>query len=177
MISIQPFVAQTTVTSPTRRETPQDAGVAAPPPVSTLPPLRVLQGADIAAATADFAADLNDLFRRNGISVPPEVMLGSDSTGHVKVSGEHPDKARIEALFEADFDLRNRYGEIASAHMLQRAVENYDDFVAQYQRLQGNPAAQEALVQARIARNSAPFALAVDANGAEGVFSGLSLRA
>lgn len=177
MISIQPFVAQTPVTPAARRETPQEAATAAPSPASTLPPLRVLQGADIAAATADFAADLNDLFRRNGISVPPEVLLGRDSTGHVKVSGAHPDKARIEALFEADFDLRNRYGEIASAHMLQRAVEGYDDFVTQYQRLQGSPAAQEALVQARIARNSAPFALVVGTHGAEGVFGGLSLRA
>lgn len=142
-----------------------------------LPPLQMLQGADLPRATAEFAADIGKLFRHNGISVPPEAVLGNDSTGRIRVINDHPDKARIERLFADDFDVRNRYMQLASAHRLQRAVEGYAGFVAEYQRLEGDVRAQAALVDARIARNADPFHLAIGPQGATAFFGGMSVSA
>lgn len=135
----------------------------------------MIQGADIPRVTAEFAADMGKLFRQHGISVPPEAVLGNDAMGRITVMNDHPDKARIESLFANDFDLHNRYMQLASAHQLQRAVEGYDDFVAEYDRLQGDVRAQAALVDARIARNAAPFFMALGASSAETFFGGVGV--
>lgn len=155
-------------------QTPRDAAN----PSSTLPglpPLQMIQGADLPAATAAFAAEVGKLFRQHGISVPPEVVLGNDAQGRITVMNDHPDKARIETLFADDFDLHNHYMQLASAHQLQRAVEGYDEFVAHHQRLQGDPQAQAALVEGRIARNTAPFFMSLGTQGAETFFGGVRL--
>lgn len=138
-----------------------------------LPPLRILQGHELPQATADFADDLARRFRDAGIRVPPEAVLGSDLAGRVRVANGHPDQARIEAMFENDFDLRNRFAELSGAHQLQRAVENYDEFTAAYQKLEGQPDAQAALVRNRIAHNQARFFMNIGSNGAEPFFAGL----
>lgn len=138
-----------------------------------LPPLELIPGAGLPRATADFAAELGGRFRSAGIRVPPEPVLTSDYAGKVVVANDHPDKARIEALFESDFELSNRFRKLAAGHHLQRAVENYDDFVAAYDRLQGNPEAQAALVNGRIARNEAQFFMHIGIQGAEPFFGGL----
>lgn len=158
-------------------QSPRGEATSSPAVLPGLPPLQMIQGADLSRATAEFAADVGKLFRQNGISVPPEAVFGNDLAGRITVMNEHPDKARIESLFADDFELRNRYMQLAAGHQLQRAVEGYDEFVADYQRLQGDPQAQAALVEARIARNAAPFFLSLGAQGAEGFFGGLRLSA
>ncbi|ENO85356.1 hypothetical protein [Thauera linaloolentis] len=146
------------------------ATAAAPP---DLPPLRILQGHELPQATADFAADLTRRFRDAGIRVPPDPVLGSDLAGQVRVANSHPDQARIEAMFENDFDLRNRFAELSGAYQLQRAVENYDEFTAAYQKLEGKPDAQAALVRSRIVHNQAQFFMNIGSDGAEPFFGGL----
>lgn len=166
-------VTQTAALRQTQRAPAQSPAAEETAVPRELPPLKLLQGKDLAAATADFAADLGKMFRAAGISVPPEPMLTSDLAGRVVVANDHPDKARIEAMFEDAPDMRNRFAELSGAHSLQRAVENYDDFVAAYERLQGNPQAQAALVEQRIARNDAQFYMRIGSEGAEPFFGGL----
>ena len=89
------------------------------------------------------------------------------------VAHDHPDKARIEQMFEDEPEMRNRFAELSAAHSLQRAVEGHDEFVAAYERLQGSPAAQAALVRDRIAHNKAQFFMNIGADGAEPFFGGL----
>lgn len=169
-----PLIPQTAQARATTREAAHSE-TSAPPSLTpgTLPPLRLLQGAELPQATAEFAADLGKLFRSAGISVPPDPVLSMDRSGKVVVANAHPDKARIEQLFDDEPEMRNRFAELSSAHQLQRAVENYDDFAAAYARLQGNPAAQGALVRERIAHNSAQFFMNIGADGAEPFFGGL----
>lgn len=166
-------IPQTAQTRATTREAARSETSAPPHTPATLPPLRLLQGAELPQATAEFAADLSKLFRSAGISVPPDPVLSMDRSGKVVVANAHPDKARIEQLFDDEPEMRNRFAELSSAHQLQRSVENYDDFVAAYERLQGNPAAQGALVRERIAHNSAQFFMNIGADGAETFFGGL----
>lgn len=175
-VSTTSYLAAATVSAPVRtvpRDTSTAASVTAPTPPAELPPLQILQGAELEKATADFAADVGKMFRAAGISVPPEVMLTSDYAGQVVVANNHPDKARIEAMFKDNPEMRDRYAEISAASSLQRAFEGYEDFTALYQKLQGNPQAQAALVNDRIARNNAQFFMSIGADGAEPFFGGL----
>ncbi len=156
----------------TGNETVQDTSAPATAPIE-LPPLRLLQGAELPRATAEFAAEAGRQFRAAGIAIPPEPVLGMDRMGKVVVANEHPDKARIEQLFVDTPALRDRFAELSAAHQLQRAVTGYDEFVGAYERLQGNPAAQAALVRERIAHNNAQFFMRMDGDGGEPFFAGL----
>lgn len=171
--SYAPIPQNTQSRASARESTPAATPDAAPQTLHTLPPLRLLQGAELQGATADFAADLGKLFRSAGISVPPDPVLSTDFAGKVVVANDHPDKDRIEQLFVDKPEMRDRFAELSAAHSLQRAVEGYDDFVAAYERLQGNPEAQAALVRDRIAHNKAQFFMNIGADGAEPFFGGL----
>lgn len=138
-----------------------------------LPPLRLIQGKDLPQETADFAADLSKSFRSAGVTVPPDPVLTMGYAGKVAVANDHPDKARIEQMFEDEPEMRNRFAELSAAHLLQRAVEGYDEFAATYDSLQGSPAAQAALVRDRIAHNKAQFFMNIGTEGAEPFFGGL----
>lgn len=176
LISATSYVSspQPLSTSAATRTAPAAAEVETPPPLlQDLPPLQLLQGKDLPQATADFADDLGRLFRAAGVSVPPEPVLTMDYAGKVVVANDHPDKARIEQVFDDEPEMRNRFAELSGAHSLQRAVEGYDQFAASYASLQGNPAAQAALVRDRIAHNKAQFFMNIGADGAEPFFGGL----
>lgn len=154
----------------TRAGSTAAAAEAQTPVPRELPPLRLIQGKDLPQARADFAGDLGKLLRSAGISVPPDPVLTMDYVGKVVVANNHSDKARIEQVFEDEPEMRNRFAELSAAHSLQRAVEGHDGFVAAYDRLQGSPAAQAALVRDRIAHNKAPFFMTIGAEGAEPFF-------
>lgn len=138
-----------------------------------LQPLPPSSGAELPAKIADFSSKVGKMFRDNGISVPPEAVLTSDGEGYVRVAGDHPDKAKIEAMFKDNPELRNQFAEISANSSLQRAVEGYDDYASQYQALAGNSEAQAALVYREIARNQASFNLAIGSTGGQPFFSGL----
>ncbi|MDO9596213.1 MAG: hypothetical protein Q7J47_00695 [Azoarcus sp.] len=165
---------QTLAAPATTRATPAAAEAETQAPLQReLPPLQLIQGKDLPQATADFAADVGKLFRAAGIAVPPDPVLSMDYAGKVVVANDHPDKTRIERMFEDEPEMRNSFAELSAAHSLQRAVEGYDEFVAAYDRLQGSPAAQAALVSDRIAHNKAQFFMSVGTDGAEPFFGGL----
>lgn len=161
------------VSAAERAPKPSGEHDAVPPPAGQLPPLKLIQGKELPQATADFAAELADLFRSAGISTPPDPVLSMDYAGNVVVANGHHDAARIERLFEDVPHMRDSFAKLSSAHLLQRAVEGYDSFVANYESLQGNTAAQAALLRDRIAHNNAQFFMSVGAEGAEPFFGGL----
>ncbi|WP_419786357.1 hypothetical protein [Pseudodesulfovibrio sp.] len=65
------------------------------------------------------------MFLENGISTTPPVDLTSDEDGAIRVSGDHPQKEEIEALFEANPDLANDFRGVA---MLSSVVEAGREF-------------------------------------------------
>lgn len=135
------------------------------------PPLDLPTRESLTRDTASFAADIAKVFGEAGIRVPPEPVLGNDAQGHVRVANDHPDKDRIERLFEDNPELQQRYAKLSAGSSLLRAAENHNQFAAEYERLEGNLAAQSALVEATVARNKAPFYMTITAKGAETFFS------
>lgn len=137
-----------------------------------LPPLECPTPASVAAAKEKFAANAAEKFRQAGIQVPPEPVLTPDRMGYVSVANDHPDKARIEQLFHEDTELRDQFAEVASGEELLHAVQGYEEYAARYAALQGNPSAQAALVEARIAYNNQSFYITLKGDGGTETFFG-----
>lgn len=138
-----------------------------------LPPL-VLSPEALAKETASLAGDVGKKFRGLGVQTPPDPVLGTDYSGQVRVSNNHPDKEKIERLFTDNPELRDRFAKISANASVLRAAEHYGQFAQDYARLQANPAAQSALVGAEVARNKAVFQMAISATGADTFFVGLA---
>lgn len=168
--AVSPVTAYSAVTrQENRRNAAQSEGSGL---LASLPPLNVSKES-LAQDTADFSGKVRSLFRDNGIRTPPNPVLGIDDQGAVRVSGDHPDKAGIEALFQANPELRNDLARISANATLMRAAEGYEEYARKYAQAQGNPSAQAALTYAEIARNKAEFHLAITPQGAESFFVGL----
>ncbi len=164
------------VTTPTRCA----PAIAAPSAASTqtsatrpglvLPALEIPTRESLARDTASFAEDVGKMFRAAGIRVPPNPVLTNDAQGYVRVAGDHPDKDTIEQLFKDNPELQQRYAKISAGSSLLRAAEHFSQYASAYDQLADDPAAQAALVDAEVARNAAPFFLAITAGGAEPFF-------
>ncbi len=166
-------LSRSTATSTINRSNNTTAGnrsTSGTPLLQALPPS---SGVNLPAKIVDFSSEVGKMFRDNGISVPPEAVLTSDGEGYVRVTGDHPEKAKIEALFKDNPELRNQFAEISANSSLQRAVEGYENYARHYQALAGNPDAQKALVYREIARNQASFNLAIGSTGGQPFFTGL----
>lgn len=137
-----------------------------------LPPLEFPTRESVAAAKEEFAAGAAEKFRQAGIRVPPEPVLTPDGMGYVSVANDHPDKARIEQLFHEDAQLRDQFAKVASGENLLHAAQGYEEYAARYAALQGNPTAQAALVDARIAYNSQNFYITLKGDGGTETFFG-----
>lgn len=135
-----------------------------------LPQLEIPTRESLAHDMASFAADVGNMFHEAGIHVPPNPILTNDFQGYVRVANDHPDKDKIEQLFKDNPQLQQRYAKISAQSSLLRAAEHYSRFADEYERLKSNPAAQQALAEAEIARNKAPFFLTITAHGAEPFF-------
>lgn len=135
-----------------------------------LPPLEVPTRESLAQDTASFAEDVGKKLRAAGIRVPPNPILTNDAQGYVRVANDHPDKDKIEQLFEDNPELQQRYAKISAGSSLLRAAEHFSEYASAYDRLTNDPAAQAALVDAEVARNKAPFFLTITAGGAESFF-------
>ncbi|HTJ97207.1 MAG TPA: hypothetical protein VL381_07040 [Rhodocyclaceae bacterium] len=133
-------------------------------------PLELPTQESIETETASFADSVGRMFRDAGISIPPEPILGSDAAGAVRVSNEHPDKEKIERLFADNPNLQQSFARISSWSSLQRAAEHFQVFASEYKRLQDRPDVLRALVETEIARNNAPFYMAITADGTESFF-------
>lgn len=63
---------------------------------------------------AAFTTELGNLFRDEGIATTPPPILEVDKAGTVTVVNEHPDKAKINALFVDRADLRRSFANLQS---------------------------------------------------------------
>lgn len=77
---------------------------------------------------ADFGRQLAALLASKGIDSENGLSLSLDALGKVRVSGDHPEKSSIEAIFAADGELAARFRELASrAVMLKSAPSAAND--------------------------------------------------
>lgn len=70
--------------------------------------------------TQGFTDELQRLLDEQGIDSTIPIRLEADAYGKVRVVGPHPDKERIEALFDEHADLSSQFNELrANASVLQ----------------------------------------------------------
>lgn len=84
--------------------------------------------------TCSFRSDLAVMLAQAGVSDKPPVELAMDSQGKVRVKGDHPDKEAIEALFEENPGMRNRFAALSSGTQLLEAMQEYLQFAKAYAR-------------------------------------------
>lgn len=84
--------------------------------------------------TTEFQDRVNTLFLENGISTDPPVELTSDSEGNIRVKGDHPDKEKIEQLFEDNPELANDFRGISGLSSLVKAGKEYVEFAKEYEK-------------------------------------------
>ena len=77
-------------------------------------------------------SDATALLLEHGVGTTPPADLILDENGRVTTQGDHPDKARIEALFAARPDLRDRMAELAAASDLKQALQERLEFARAY---------------------------------------------
>ncbi len=126
---------------------------------------------------AGFSVDIGNVFRNAGVHVPPDPVLSNDYDGNVVVVNDHPDKTTIERLFKDNPELQQRYAKISAGASLLRAGKHYTEFVRQYQRMEGDLAAQSALVGTEIMRNKERFFLVISEAGVMPLFGISNLTA
>ncbi|ACS81236.1 hypothetical protein [Maridesulfovibrio salexigens] len=85
-------------------------------------------------STKKFQDDVNVLFLQNDISTDPPVELTTDGYGNVRVMGDHPQKDKIEQLFEDNPDLANDFRGISGLNSLVEAGEEYLEFAKAYEK-------------------------------------------
>ncbi len=86
--------------------------------------------------------NINTLFLQNGIKTNPAVELTSDHEGKIRVNNDHPQKDKIEKLFEDNPELANDFRGVSALSSMVKASEEYLEFAAAYDR---NP--QEAITR------------------------------
>ncbi|MGE4504339.1 MAG: hypothetical protein AB7D51_03260 [Desulfovibrionaceae bacterium] len=91
-----------------------------------------LQGmqAELDSSREQFTKEATALFLENGISTDPPVELTTDGTGAVRVVGDHPQKERIEQLFEDNPSLAGSFRSMGALASLVEAGQEYLEFSA-----------------------------------------------
>ncbi|MEX1095253.1 MAG: hypothetical protein WED34_04345 [Planctomycetales bacterium] len=109
-------------------------GGAAEPPNANAPDKPAAPAADPVGSTraldrdvARFGRDLAALLAQKGIATGAGLSLALDALGKVRVAGDHPEGARIEALFAANGELADTFRELASRAESLRALGKADD--------------------------------------------------
>jgi len=85
-------------------------------------------------STKKFQDKVDILFLENDISTDPPVELTTDSSGNVRVQGDHPQKEKIEQLFQDNPDLANDFRGVSSLNSLVEAGEEYLEFAKAYEK-------------------------------------------
>ncbi|HAS89241.1 MAG TPA: hypothetical protein DCS48_08035, partial [Desulfovibrio sp.] len=83
-------------------------------------------------STKKFQDAVSVLFLENNISIDPPVELVADHSGNVRVKGDHPQKEKIEQLFQDNPDLANDFIGISGLDNLVEAGEEYLKFAKAY---------------------------------------------
>ncbi|MBN2024509.1 MAG: hypothetical protein JW809_17145 [Pirellulales bacterium] len=72
------------------------------------------------------------LLEQNGIDRSQAFRLTVDAAGNVVVAGDHPDKEKIEALFQDQPELANEFRHVSATASLLRAADESKAFQAAY---------------------------------------------
>ncbi|OEU67141.1 MAG: hypothetical protein BA863_14380 [Desulfovibrio sp. S3730MH75] len=83
-------------------------------------------------STKEFRDRTDSLFLENGIRLNPPIELTSDFEGKIRVKEDHPQKEKIEQLFEENPDLRNKFAGISALNSLVEAGKEYIEFSKEY---------------------------------------------
>jgi len=102
------------------------------------------------------------LFSDNNIDMSKEIRLGTDSNGRVIVINNHPDKAKIEKIFEERGDLSNIFRKISS---LDGLVKRSNVFSAFQQAYSKNPKAAVAQFSFLFNNDTVLFSMVVGGKG------------
>lgn len=105
---------------------------------------------------------LQDLLREEGIEIGDGFQLQTDAEGRVRVVDDHPQREKIEQLFEKHPDLRDQFARLSSQGSFLRAA----DVATELARLwDENPLAAARRVQELMNRPNQPvFTLSVSAD-------------
>lgn len=91
---------------------------------------------DIEAKTRDalgvFNKHLKKLFAKNDIDTSKEINISTNSSGKVIVTNDHPDKEKIEGIFENNDELANMYRGISSNMSFLKAAKEASAFQKAY---------------------------------------------
>jgi len=88
--------------------------------------------------TEALRSDVARMLARAGVRDEPPVELAMDYEGKVRVKGDHPDKDKVEALFEENPDMRDRFAALSAGSGMLEAMEEHMEFARAYAQ---NPAA------------------------------------
>jgi len=91
-----------------------------------LAPLELPGPADI----RQFEQDFNLALQKAGINREEKIELSNDYDGRVIVLNDHPDKERIEALFEDDPELQQQFVKAQTAQMFQKLEQLHQQWLA-----------------------------------------------
>lgn len=109
------------------------AGLLSSEALSILTPIEINPHA-LRAKSAAFNAELGKRFQAAGIDTDKPIELITNNQGQVRLANDHPDKAKIEALFDNDSELSNQYRHLSAASSLHKAVEEHMAFAKDYEQ-------------------------------------------
>ncbi len=82
------------------------------------------------ANLAAFSTELRKVFSENGIDTTQEIDLKTNELGKIEAANDHPDKAKIEALFEENPELAAQFQQLSSSATAEQL--NSKSAAAQY---------------------------------------------
>ena len=88
--------------------------------------------ANYAERFEDFTQKLTGLLKKAGIDRGCEAILRSDGEGKIRVANNHPEREKIEALFENNPELANEFRGLSGTASLLRAADEHSKFAAAY---------------------------------------------
>ncbi len=127
---------------------------------------------DIRASYAErfeqLAAKLNGLLKTAGIDRGCEAILRSDGQGKIRVANNHPQREKIEALFENNPELANEFRGLSATASFLRAADDHSRFAAAYAK--DPTAAVQQFSHLFENTDSRDFAMRVTSEGMTGFF-------
>jgi len=118
-----------------------------------LAPLSLPTKADLNLFEKNFNRELN----KAGVDTSIEIKLRANGEGKVEVTNDHPDKAKIEAIFADDFDMQQSFVRADTYQTLQKLHELHQQWQQKISSGESEEAANLWLVQAAqsmVAQNS-----------------------
>lgn len=85
-------------------------------------------------SSREFQDKVNIMFLENGIKTDPPVELTYDKGGNVVVKGNHPQKEKIEKLFEENPELANDFRGVSALSGMVEAAEEHIEFAKAYEK-------------------------------------------